>query len=45
MRVNEFLTHPFEPVKAIALPSTSPANLSFSFEKLLQEYKKIKTFL
>lgn len=40
MRVNEFLTHPFEPVKAIALPS-----LSFSFEKLLQEYKKIKTFL
>ncbi|TKX32807.1 DNA-deoxyinosine glycosylase [Campylobacter aviculae] len=30
---------------AIALPSTSPANLNFSFDQLLCEYSKIKNFL
>ena len=32
-------------LKAIALPSTSPANLSFSFEKLLQNYAILKDFI
>lgn len=31
-------------LKAIALPSTSPANLNFSFEQLLQNYEIIKKF-
>lgn len=32
-------------LKAIALPSSSPANLNFSFEQLLQSYKIIKNFI
>lgn len=32
-------------LKAISLPSSSPANLNFSFERLLQEYSQIKNFL
>ncbi|HDZ5097327.1 TPA: DNA-deoxyinosine glycosylase [Campylobacter jejuni] len=32
-------------LKAIALPSTSPANLNFSFEKLLQSYEILKDFI
>lgn len=32
-------------LKAFALPSSSPANLNFSFEKLLEEYSQIKNFL
>ncbi|MBX1356528.1 DNA-deoxyinosine glycosylase [Campylobacter jejuni] len=31
-------------LEAIALPSTSPANLNFSFEQLLQNYEIIKKF-
>lgn len=32
-------------LNAIALPSSSPANLNFSFEKLLQSYKILKDFI
>ncbi|MCW1360886.1 DNA-deoxyinosine glycosylase [Campylobacter sp. US33a] len=32
-------------LQAISLPSSSPANLNFSFEQLLQEYQVIKRFL
>ncbi|MBM0636626.1 DNA-deoxyinosine glycosylase [Campylobacter sp. VicNov18] len=32
-------------LKATPLPSTSPANLNFSFEKLLQSYKTLKDSL
>lgn len=31
-------------LEATALPSTSPANLNFSFEQLLQNYETIKKF-
>ncbi|MBC5857491.1 DNA-deoxyinosine glycosylase [Campylobacter jejuni] len=34
--------HPY--LKATALPSTSPANLNFSFKQLLQSYEIIKKF-
>lgn len=32
-------------IKAIYLPSSSPANCRFSFEEILKEYKKIKDYL
>lgn len=40
----KFFTKFHPHLKAIALPSTSPANLNFSFEKLLQNYEIIKKF-
>lgn len=41
----KFFTKFHPNLKAIALPSSSPANLNFSFEKLLEEYSQIKNFL
>ncbi len=41
----KFFTKFHPNLKAIALSSSSPANLNFSFEKLLEEYSQIKNFL
>ncbi len=41
----QFFTNFHPHLKAIALPSSSPANLNFSFEQLLQSYKIIKNFI
>ncbi|ECK7552090.1 DNA-deoxyinosine glycosylase [Campylobacter jejuni] len=40
----KFFTKFHSRLKAIVLPSTSPANLNFSFEQLLQNYEIIKKF-
>lgn len=40
----KFFTKFHPNLEAIALPSTSPANLNFSFEQLLQNYEIIKKF-
>ncbi|HEA7899877.1 TPA: DNA-deoxyinosine glycosylase [Campylobacter jejuni] len=41
----KFFTKFHSHLKAIALPSTSPANLNFSFKQLLQNYEIIKKFI